>query len=109
MEQKEKIQDKITETVNKLVSFMNFECQVEFREEREAAPEGSEPRPEGRGALFVSLFSSDNAKLLIGKDGQALKALEHVLRLILVKDKEIPQILLDVNDYRKSRVNYLVD
>ena len=101
MDNKDKIKAKITDTLNKLAGFMSLECQIEFREENPSA--GGEI-----GALFVSLYISDNAKILIGKNGEALKALEHVLRLSMSKD-EAPSILLDINDYRKSRVNFLVD
>ncbi len=101
-------QTKIEETIKKLMGFMNLECQLEFREEKEAV---DEPRSDSRerGALFVSLYTPENGKLLIGKNGQALKALEHVIRLALLKEEGMPSIILDVNDYRKSRVNFLVD
>src|SRR3989338_4596131 len=100
MEQKEKLQEKITEAINKLAGFMGLEFQIEFREE-------NPPASGDGGALFVSIYTSDDAKFLIGKNGQALKALEHVLRMILAKDQIAPSILLDINDYRKSRANYL--
>lgn len=93
-----KTQEKITEAINKLADFMNLEFQVEFREEK----------TEG-GALFVSIYTSENAKFLIGKNGQALKSLEHILRLMIAKEQTAQGLLLDINDYRKSRANYLID
>ena len=35
--------------------------------------------------------------------------MEHVLRAILVKDGREGTIVLDVNDYRKSRATFLID
>lgn len=105
--------DEVVETVKKMVGFMNIECQVEAKEE----PADSH----GEGAVTVSIQTIDNAKFLIGKNGQNLKALEHIIRAMLVKpvrsdgsnhsggDSKDLTIVLDVNDYRKSRANYLVD
>ena len=93
--------DDILKTVKKMVGFMNIDCQVETKEE----PGDSH----GEGAMVVSIQTPDNAKFLIGKSGQNLKALEHVLRAMLVKGGKEGNIVLDVNDYRKSRATYLVD
>jgi len=93
--------DDVLRAVKKMASFMNIECQIEAREE----PADSH----GEGAVVVSVQTLDNARFLIGKNGQNLKALEHVLRAMLVKDGKEGTIVLDVNDYRKSRATYLVD
>ena len=93
--------DEVLKTIKKMVGFMNVDCQIETKEE----PGGSY----GEGPVFVSIQTSDNARFLIGKNGQNLKALEHVLRAMLVKDGREGTIVLDVNDYRKSRATYLAD
>jgi|SRR3989338_754882 len=93
--------DDVLRAVKKMAGFMNIECQIEAREE----PADSH----GEGAVVVSVQTLDNARFLIGKNGQNLKALEHVLRAMLVKDGKEGTIVLDVNDYRKSRATYLVD
>ena len=93
--------DDVLRAVKKMASFMNIECQIEAREE----PADSH----GEGAVVVSVQTLDNARFLIGKNGKNLKALEHVLRAMLVKDGKEGTIVLDVNDYRKSRATYLVD
>ena len=90
---------KIEETVKKLTGFMNLSCQVELREQNE----------EGKKALFVAVYTPEDAKFLIGRNGETLRALEHVARLMLTKEGEDLNFILDVNDYRKSRVTYLVD
>ena len=93
--------DRVLETVKKMVDFMNTTCQIDIKEE------SSDDR--GERALVVSIQTPDSARFLIGKNGQNLKALEHVLRAMLVKDSKEGTIVLDVNDYRKSRTSYLVD
>lgn len=93
--------DKISETVKKMVGFMNIDCQIDVKEE----PGDNH----GEGAIIVSIQTPDSARFLIGKNGQNLKALEHLLRVMLVKDSKEGTIVLDVNDYRKSRATYLVD
>lgn len=91
----------VLETVRKMVGFMNVDCQIEAKEE---SVDGS-----GVGTIVVSIQTLDSARFLIGKNGQNLKALEHVLRAMLVKDGKDGTIVLDVNDYKKSRADYLVD
>lgn len=97
----DKNRDKITETVKRVAGFMSLECQVEIREEL------------GQGnkvSLVVSLYTPDDARFLIGKNGQNLGALEHLMRSIFMRDsKDIAGISVDVNDYRRSRASYVVD
>ena len=93
--------DIVAATVKKMVGFMNIECQIEAREE----PADSH----GEGAVVVSVQTLDDSRFLIGKNGQNLQALEHVLRAMLVKDSKEGTIILDVNDYKKPRATYLID
>lgn len=93
--------DDILKTVKEMVGFMNIDCQIEMKEESGDS--------QGEGAIVVSIQTPDSARFLIGKNGQNLKALEHVLRAMLVKGDKEGTIVLDVNDYRKSRATYLVD
>lgn len=92
--------NQILETVNKLVGFMNVACQAHIKEENQGQ--------EGR-VVVVSLSTDDDARFLIGKNGQNLKALEHVLRAMFAKYDRNTNIVLDINDYRKSRTAYLID
>jgi spoIIIJ-associated protein len=97
----EQNKEKITEAVKKMVGFMNLECQVELREEL---------NPDNRINVVVSMYTPDNARFLIGKNGQNLKAFEHLIRSMFLKDaKETVGISVDVNDYRRSRAVYVVD
>lgn len=92
---------RITEAVKKMAGFMGLECQVELREELNS---------DNKVALVVSLYTPDNARFLIGKNGQNLRALEHLVRSMFMKDnKDISGISVDVNDYKRSRASYVAD
>ncbi len=95
----EQNKEKISETVKKIVGFMNLDCQVEVREE--SGPESK--------VIMVSVYTPDNARFLIGKNGQNLKAFEHLVRSMLLKNKDAQSIVIDVNDYKKSRASFVVD
>ncbi|MEX2090962.1 MAG: R3H domain-containing nucleic acid-binding protein [Candidatus Paceibacterota bacterium] len=104
--------EKIIETTKKIVGFMNLECQVELREEL---------GPDNKVNLMVSMYTPDNARFLIGKNGQNLKAFEHLVRSIFMSAKigkdesfahtnqRITSISVDVNDYRRSRTSFVID
>ena len=97
----EQNRERISGAIKKMVGFMNLECQVELREEL-----GSD----NKVGLVVSVYTPDNARFLIGKNGQNLKAFEHLLRSMFMKDnKEVSGISIDVNDYKRSRASYIVD
>ena len=90
---------RITETIKKIVGFMNLDCQVEIKEES-----GSESK-----AMLVSVYTPDNARFIIGKNGQNLKAFEHLVRAMLLKNKDSQNIVVDINDYKKSRASFVVE
>ena len=99
----------VAETVKKMVGFMNLECRIELREDLGY---------DNKVGLTVSLYTPDNARFLIGKNGQNLGAFEHLLRSMFLKparggsvggNKNIATINVDVNDYRRSRASYVVD
>lgn len=52
--------------------------------------------------LYVKLTKTE-IPLLIGFKGETLKALQHILRLLVLKElgEESPTIILDIEDYRK--------
>ena len=55
----------------------------------------------------IKMFS-DNNPILIGKNGQTLKALETLIKQKLLKDWKIYfKINLDVEDYKEKRIDYL--
>jgi len=80
---------------------MEMECQIDIRDETD---------DKNNKALLVSIYTPENARFLIGKDGQNLKSLEHVIRAMFIKKMDgLANIVLDVNDYKKSRSSYIID
>lgn len=57
--------------------------------------------------INIKIYSDKN-NILIGKNGQNLKALQTILRQIVYKDIDIyPYILLDVANYKEKKINNL--
>jgi len=53
---------------------------------------------------IIFLVQSDNGDVLIGKDGEALEAVQHLLRLAIAKRyKQGLKVLVDINGYREKR------
>ena len=100
-ESNENIKIAVKEAIDKIASFMNLECQVDVREEAD---------DRNNKSLYVAIYTPENARFLIGRDGQNLKSLEHIIRaMFLKKMDDLANIVLDVNDYKKSRSSYLID
>ena len=96
----EQNREKISGAIKKMIGFMNLECQVELREELSS---------DSRVSLVIAIHTPDNARFLIGKNGQNLKAFEHLIRSMFMKDnKDVSGIAIDVNDYKRSRTSYIV-
>ena len=90
----------LVDIIKKMVAFMNLECQVEVKEESR----------EDYKALAVSIYTPENARFLIGKNGQNLLAFEHLIRAMFLRNtQEFKNIVLDVNDYRRSRSEELIE
>jgi spoIIIJ-associated protein len=51
----------------------------------------------------MSIVAPEDARFLIGRNGQNLQALNHIVRLVASSDQE--KIIVDVNDYRQQRAN----
>lgn len=63
------------------------------------------------GDSVAFLVRTDDAGLLIGEDGQNLFALNYVLRKIIERKTQKPdvQFIIDVNDYQRRRFDELRD
>jgi len=95
------IKNQLVETILKMTNFMELDCQVAVSEETD---------DKNLRTALVSIYTPENARFLIGKNGQNLKSLEQVLRAMFLKKIEgINSIAVDVNDYKKSRASYLID
>lgn len=86
----------INDVVSRLASAMGIECRVEM----------SEP---SNGVVTAHIRTDSDANLLIGKNGQNLVALEHVIRAACYRNaQEGHRVVVDVNDYRQTRAEQLV-
>ena len=92
----------IVETTKDLLNRVGFKGEVKI----------IESNPE---FFTVSVESDEDLSVLIGKNGQNLNAFDHIARLISAHKlmdteyKPIYNFVVDVNDYRKSKTNYLVE
>lgn len=98
--EKQPIEEILSETANKIIDMIGFKADVEIVKNNF-----------GDSLLHVvSVHSADDLGMLIGKNGQNIKALEHLFRVIVFKKlPENSNFIIDINDYRKSRANYVVE
>jgi spoIIIJ-associated protein len=86
----------IHDFVRRITEYMQIPCEVSVSSE------------EG-GSVRVAVQAADNGRLLIGKNGQNLKALEHVVRIMwLRQNPDNRSVVVDVNDYRAERSKELI-
>jgi len=91
---------KIEQSIKTIVGHMNLDCEVEFKEEE---------NKNGK-AMLVSINSPDNGRFLIGKNGQTLEALEHLIRAMFLKNEERGVSLsVDINDYKRTKASYVIE
>jgi len=98
----ENIRNKIVEIVQDLLNRVGFEGEVKF----------AENRPGESKLATISIESDKDLSMLIGKNGQNLEAFERLVRLLVSRklanqDNDL-HFIIDVNDYRKSRTDYLI-
>ena len=84
------------EMASELLKMMGSDSEVEAEEN------------EGRIRVMASV---DEAGFLIGKDGENLRALQHVFQLMFIKKTAEPLVsgglILDINNYYKEKEDYL--
>jgi len=93
---------KIIEIIKDLLNRLGFDGNIRVIENNSAG---------GRFAT-ISIESNDDLSMLIGKGGQNLYALEHLIRIIagrkLINLESSLGFVIDINDYRKSKTNQLI-
>jgi len=101
--------NKIIEITKDLLQRVGFEGEVKF----------AENGPSESKLSTISIESDKDLSMLIGKNGQNLEAFERLVRLLASRklatatagqaDPENDlRFIIDVNDYRKSRTDYLI-
>jgi len=82
---------KIKETIEKLLTSMDFSGTVEVDEQS--------------GDFLKANIQSAEAAYLIGRSGENLLAFQHLSRAIVANKAEAPvRFIVDVNDYQKNRL-----
>lgn len=102
MENTEKILKALEKNISDLLKIMNFsdfDVQVELLDSLEG----------GKKTLAANIKIDETPGVLIGEYGKNLSSLQHIVHLMLlgqkiISDQDGIQLVLDVNDYRKSRV-----
>jgi spoIIIJ-associated protein len=97
----ENLKQNIKDALLRMAELMLLDCKIEVTEEVDDL---------NKKTIAVSVHAPDSAKFLIGKNGQNIRAFEHVLRMMFLKDnKEIRNIIIDVNDYKKAKTSHLIE
>lgn len=87
---------KSSKIVEELLSKMGFKVEIELIESDQG---------------FINNILTEESSLLIGRGGENLKALQHIVNLISYQesiDEELEKIFLDVNNYRKKQKESLL-
>jgi spoIIIJ-associated protein len=94
--------NEIIEITKDLLQRVGFEGEVKF----------AENGPSESKLATISIESDKDLSMLIGKNGQNLEAFERLVRLLVSRKLADPEndlhFIIDVNDYRKSRTDYLI-
>ncbi len=87
----------LTETIQRLIQPMKVDCEILIREEKAG----------DKDVVVAAITAPEDARFLIGKNGQNLQALEHIVRSMFLKEKSETTLFVDVNDYKKSRATHV--
>ena len=85
--------EKIKKETERFFEKMSFEIEIEIKENEE-------------NIVLVNLRTAE-PQILIGKDGQTLMDIQHLLKRILRKNLEQVFIDFDINEYKKKKTEYL--
>ena len=90
--------EEIKKTISNLIKELGFEnFEIDIKEKNEDEP-------------TIFLIQIPEANILIGEHGQNLRALEQISKLLVNKAlNKYPKFIIDINNYRKERENYLKD
>ena len=92
----QQLHDIIHGTIRRLTEAMGLACDIHIGDATD-------------GVLEVTIRTDMDANLLIGKNGQNLAALEHIIRAASYRNTDnSPRVVVDVNDYRQNRAEQLV-
>ncbi len=98
--------EKIKEVTRDFFKKMTFKVEIEFLFPKDYNPPTT-PKEKRYITLPINL-KTENPQILIGEGGQTLADLQHLLKVILKRQiKEPFYIDLDINNYKKKKIEYL--
>lgn len=98
--------EKIKEVTKDFFKKMTFKVEIEFLPPKDYNPPTT-PKEKRYITLPINL-KTENPQILIGEGGQTLSEIQHLLKAILKRQiKEPFYIDLDINDYKKKKIEYL--
>jgi spoIIIJ-associated protein len=90
----EYIADQAMDHLVQILQIMDIEADLEY--------------VEYEGIVLISILTSNDASLLIGKDGQNIDALQYLIsRMVLRLNREAPMLVIDIEDYRRMKFEKL--
>lgn len=91
--------NKIIEVTKKVLENMRLDGTVEFLSGQES------------DLPVLTITSKNDSRFLIGKNGNNLDALEHLIKAIISKNTDLPRadFILDVNNYRLAKTKYITE
>ena len=99
METQQSINEELKEITSNVINQLGFEAEISI----------SQQDLRGEIMNIVSIYSPQELGILIGKNGQNIKAIEHIVRLLAYKTSpSFGSVVVDINDYRKSRASFVV-
>ena len=91
-------EETIKNVIKNVLSSLDYNARVDvFQNEKDQA------------LKILSISSEEDLSMLIGKNGQNLRAIEHIAKLIAFKKiGGQANFVVDINDYRKSRAKFVI-
>ena len=95
------IKEKISQITSDILSKMGLSGDIQV----------SQGNADGKQLSLLSITAPSDSGFLIGKNGNNLEALEHIIRAVLNKVENFPKVnfILDINDYRKIKTKHLTE
>lgn len=85
--------EKIKENIEEVLRIINFEGDVVIDQQQES--------------LIRINIKNDQARYLIGRNGENLMALQHLLRAMTSRQLAVGNFTIDINDYQRNRLDEL--
>ncbi|MDX1427279.1 MAG: R3H domain-containing nucleic acid-binding protein [Salegentibacter mishustinae] len=99
-ENQQKFIDSLTSLTKDIMGRIGIEGEVNVLEDKD-----------NNHCMVVSVSTNDDVEDLMHKNGNGIRSIEHILRLVVSQNfnrEDHVNFILDINDYRKTKTNHLV-